>query len=111
MTDDDTNKYGSDEAADAADRAAEGGDAGMENFSEQAENDLIEQLRAENNDLKDRFLRTVAEMENLRRRTERDVKDARSYSIAGFARDMLAVSDNLRRAIDAVPEGGARHGG
>lgn len=105
MTDDDTNKYGSDEAADAADRAAGGGHAGTEDFSERAETDLIEQLRSENNDLKDRFLRTAAEMENLRRRTERDVKDARSYSIAGFARDMLAVSDNLRRAIDAVPEG------
>jgi molecular chaperone GrpE len=39
----------------------------------------------------------------LRRRTERDIKDARSYSVAGFARDMLAVSDNLRRALEAVP--------
>ncbi len=41
-------------------------------------------------------------MDNLRRRTERDVKDAKSYSVAGFARDMLAVSDNLRRALEAV---------
>src|SRR5690606_29869026 len=48
-------------------------------------------------------LRLAAEMENLRRRTERDVKDAKSYSVAGFARDMLAVSDNLRRALDAIP--------
>ncbi|MGR6432250.1 nucleotide exchange factor GrpE [Rhizobium sp. PAMB 3174] len=65
--------------------------------------DPIEQLQAENLDLRDRMLRLAAEMENLRRRTERDVKDARSYSVAGFARDMLAVSDNLRRALDAVP--------
>jgi molecular chaperone GrpE len=42
-------------------------------------------------------------MDNLRRRTARDVKDAKSYSVAGFARDMLAVSDNLRRALDAIP--------
>jgi molecular chaperone GrpE len=42
-------------------------------------------------------------MENLRRRTARDVQDARAYSVANFARDMLGVSDNLRRAIDAVP--------
>ena len=63
----------------------------------------FEALRAENAELRDRFLRLAAEMDNLRRRTERDVKDAKSYSVANFARDMLAVSDNLRRAIDAVP--------
>jgi len=43
-------------------------------------------------------------MDNLRRRTERDVKDAKSYSVASFARDMLAVSDNLRRALDSIPK-------
>lgn len=68
-----------------------------------AEPDPLDALRAENNDLRDRFLRLAAEMDNLRRRTERDVKDAKSYSVAGFARDMLAVSDNLRRALDAIP--------
>lgn len=64
---------------------------------------LVDGLKAENADLKDRYLRLAADMDNLRRRTERDVKDARSYSIANFARDMLAVSDNLRRALDAIP--------
>jgi molecular chaperone GrpE len=64
---------------------------------------LIEGLKGENADLKDKYLRLAAEMDNLRRRTERDVKDARTYSVANFARDMLAVSDNLRRALDAVP--------
>ncbi len=44
-------------------------------------------------------------MENLRRRTARDVSDARTYSIANFARDMLSVSDNLNRALEAIPEG------
>ena len=67
------------------------------------EPDPLETLKAENGELRDRFLRLAAEMDNLRRRTERDVKDAKSYSVAGFARDMLAVSDNLRRALDAVP--------
>src|SRR3546814_20261220 len=67
------------------------------------EPDPVELLRAENAELRDRFLRMAAEMENLRRRTERDVKDAKSYSVANFARDMLAVSDNLRREIAAVP--------
>jgi molecular chaperone GrpE len=65
---------------------------------------------AENEELKDRALRVAAEMENLRRRTARDVHDARAYAIANFARDMLSVSDNLRRAIDAVPAE-ARDGG
>ena len=67
------------------------------------EPDALELLKAENTELRDRYLRLAAEMDNLRRRTEREVKDAKSYSVAGFARDMLAVSDNLRRAIDAIP--------
>jgi molecular chaperone GrpE len=68
------------------------------------EPDPVELLKAENSDLRDKFLRLAAEMDNLRRRTDRDVKDAKSYSVAGFARDMLAVSDNLRRALEAIPE-------
>ncbi|MGA1803235.1 nucleotide exchange factor GrpE [Rhizobium sp. HT1-10] len=68
-----------------------------------SEPDPIEVLKGENAELRDRYLRLAAEMDNLRRRTEREVKDAKSYSVAGFARDMLAVSDNLRRAIDAIP--------
>jgi molecular chaperone GrpE len=64
----------------------------------------LELLKAENGELRDRYLRLAADMDNLRRRTEREVKDAKSYSVAGFARDMLAVSDNLRRAIDAIPD-------
>lgn len=67
------------------------------------EPDPLEVLRAENEDLKDRLLRLAADMENLRRRTARDVSDAKTYSVASFARDMLSVTDNLRRAIDAVP--------
>lgn len=54
--------------------------------------------------LKDQILRAAAEMENLRRRTQKDVADARAFSISGFARDMLGVSDNLRRALDHVDE-------
>jgi len=60
-------------------------------------------LLKENEELKDRALRAAAEMENLRRRTARDVHDARSYAIANFARDMLSVSDDLARALDAIP--------
>jgi len=62
-------------------------------------------LEAENTELKNRVMHFAADMENLRRRTARDVADAKSYSIANFARDMLSVSDNLARALDAIPEG------
>lgn len=61
-----------------------------------------EALAKDNAELKDRLLRTLADMENLRRRTEREVADARAYGVANFARDMLAVADNLRRALDAI---------
>ncbi|MDJ0931020.1 nucleotide exchange factor GrpE [Breoghania sp.] len=64
----------------------------------------VEALAAENAELKERTLRTLAEMENLRRRTEREISDAKVYAIANFARDLLNVSDNLRRALNAVPE-------
>ena len=99
---DETKKHGTDDVVDislAADAAA---DAAVE-AETPAEPDPLDVLRAENADLRDKYLRLAAEMDNLRRRTEREVKDAKSYSVAGFARDMLAVSDNLRRAIDAIP--------
>ncbi|MCV0394996.1 MAG: nucleotide exchange factor GrpE [Rhizobiaceae bacterium] len=69
----------------------------------EAEYETLVKLMKENEDLKDKALRAAAEMENLRRRTARDVADARAYAIANFARDMLSVSDNLRRALDAIP--------
>ena len=55
-------------------------------------------------DLKDRLLRTLAEMENLRRRTEREVADARAYGVTNFARDILAVADNMERALKALDD-------
>lgn len=55
-------------------------------------------------DLKDKLLRTLADMENLRRRSQKDREDALKYSSANFARDMLSVADNLRRAIESIPE-------
>ena len=53
-------------------------------------------------ELRDRLLRSLADMENLRKRTDREVADARLYGVASFARDMLGVADNMRRALDAV---------
>jgi molecular chaperone GrpE len=65
--------------------------------------DAIAVLETENADLKDKLLRTLAEMENLRRRTEREVSDARTYGVTAFARDMLTVADNLRRTLEHTP--------
>lgn len=63
----------------------------------------VQALIAENSSLKDKVLRTLAEMENLRRRTEKEVADAKAYGVSSFARDMLTFADNLRRALDNVP--------
>jgi molecular chaperone GrpE len=52
--------------------------------------------------LKDKLLRSLAEMENLRKRTEREVADSRAYAITGFARDILTVADNMHRALNAL---------
>src|SRR5215210_2188534 len=68
------------------------------------EADPIAVIEAEKADLKDKLLRLMADMENLRRRTEREIADARTYAVANFARDMLNVADNIRRAIESVPE-------
>jgi molecular chaperone GrpE len=78
--------------------------AGAETPAAQADAspDPTAELAREAADLKDRLLRSLAEMENLRRRTEKQVADERVYGIASFARDMLAVADNMRRALDAV---------
>jgi molecular chaperone GrpE len=61
-------------------------------------------LEQEKTELRDKLLRALAEMENLRRRTEKEVADTRAYAISAFARDMLSVADNLRRALETVPD-------
>src|ERR1700682_6658192 len=59
-------------------------------------------LKAQVAEWRDKFLRAVAETENVRKRAEREVADERVYGITGFARDILAVADNLTRTLDAV---------
>jgi molecular chaperone GrpE len=76
-----------------------------------AEPGETERLAEEVADLKDRLLRTAAEMENLRRRSEREIADARQYAISGFARELLAVGDNLGRALESVPGEAREHEG
>ena len=63
----------------------------------------LEALLAENTDMRDKLLRTMADMENLRRRTEREKEDTARYAISNFARDVLTIGDNLRRVIEHVP--------
>ena len=65
----------------------------------------IAELEAEASELKDQLLRTLAEMENVRRRAQRDKADAAKYAAAPLLKDLLAVADNLSRAITSVPEG------
>lgn len=97
MSDQEKHEYAP-EQNEAAETAAEPKEAGAESDYE-----VLERLMKENEELKDRALRIAADMENLRRRTARDVQDARAYSVANFARDMLGVADNLNRALAAIP--------
>jgi molecular chaperone GrpE len=92
------------EAARAAENAAPGGEpAPAANAADQTSQASAEpDAAAAAAELKDRLLRTLADMENLRKRTAREVADAELRGITSFARDMLGVADNMRRALDAV---------
>ena len=84
---------------------ANGPEAGApETQAPEATPDPVAALIKEAADLKDRLLRTLAEMENLRRRTDREVADARVYGVTNFARDILAVADNMERALKALDD-------
>jgi molecular chaperone GrpE len=65
-------------------------------------------LEAELAEQKDRLLRALAETENVRRRGQREREDAAKYAVAGFAKELLSVADNLRRALDSLPAEEAR---
>ena len=72
--------------------------------------DVIVALQAEAADLKDRLLRAHAEVENIRKRSEREKEETAKYAVTRFARDIVNVGDNFQRAIDAVPAGAANSG-
>ena len=82
--------------------AAEGEDPDFD--AAEASFDEIEALREERDDYRDRFMRALAETENLRKRAERDRREAEDYGGSKLARDMLPVYDNLRRALQAAAE-------
>ncbi|MEM6680960.1 MAG: nucleotide exchange factor GrpE [Pseudomonadota bacterium] len=91
------------EPEDAAVNAAE--DGAEEASEESALSNRVLNLETELADTKDRLMRAVAETENVRRRAEREKTDAHSYAVTKFARDLLNVADNLRRAMESAPEG------
>src|SRR5260370_28622317 len=71
--------------------------------------DRLAVVEAELGDTKDRLLRALAETENVRRRFQREREDAQKYAISGFAKDLLTVVDNLRRALDPMPQAAITH--
>ncbi len=90
------------EEIDAAEQITE--DEGNLEFAENGDAEEIAKLQAEVATLKDRLLRSAAETENVRRRADKDKQDASAYAVTSFARDVLNISDNLRRALDSQPE-------
>jgi len=93
------------------DAVPEGADAGPEGQAaapqpgagELSSDERVQQLEAEMAELKDRSLRALADAENTRRRTQRELNDARKYAASGIIKDLLNVSDNLHRALESVP--------
>lgn len=75
-----------------------------DNTQDQTQINRIAELEEQVAASKDQTLRALAELENTRRRAQKDREEAGAYGISRFARDLLSVSDNLRRAIDAIPE-------
>lgn len=102
-------KNDSDEAApNSKETATESPETGEEAAVEETPEAVLEarvrELEADLADLKDKSLRALADAENTRRRAQREVTDARKYAAGDFARALLNVSDNLRRALDSVPQ-------
>lgn len=98
---DDQKDNGLDEAAE---KELEGvPEALREGGEEASDGDAIAQLRADLDAAKQDVLYARADTQNVRRRMEKEVQDARAYAATGFARDILSVADNLARAIEAIP--------
>lgn len=79
-------------------------DMDLEDLEAFIESDQVAALKAERDEMKDRFMRALADAENARKRGEKDRREAEQYGSTRLARDLLPVYDNLRRAIDSVPD-------
>jgi molecular chaperone GrpE len=95
--------------ADAAGAAAAAADAGAGAAAPEAADEAAE-LRRERDELRDRWLRAVAELDNFRKRTRKELEDARVYAVAGLLRDLLEVLDNFERATISMREMGGGEG-
>lgn len=82
----------------------EDGECDAEGEGTDAMAEALEGLRNDLEAAKQEVLYAKAEAQNVRRRAEKDIQDARNYSSTGFARDVLSVWDNLSRAVDAIPD-------
>jgi molecular chaperone GrpE len=90
-------------AVDAPDQAAPAAETTAGQGAEGSAAEKIAALEAEVASLKDQLLRTLAETENVRRRAQREREDTAKYAVSSFAKDLVSVADNLRRAVEAVP--------
>ena len=85
-----------------------GQDEGLDNQEDLTEKFNLDEekisLNAQISDLKDQLLRTMAESENIRKRTLKEVEQAKKYSHISFVRDLVSSVDNLKRALDSVPD-------
>lgn len=115
----DTNRPDPDEEEMAAANGNQPDDPGAEPYDPGREGELtpeaieaaFQALADERDNYKDRYMRTFAEMENIRKRAEREKADIRKYAISDFARDVLGLGDNIQRAIAAVPAEAAAEDG
>jgi molecular chaperone GrpE len=82
---------------------AEGAPEAAAGVGELSPDDRVRQLETELSELKDRSLRALADAENTRRRSQRELGDARKYAAGGIIKDLLNVSDNLQRALESCP--------
>ncbi len=75
-----------------------------EELNQNADAQLIAKLENDCNDMRDKMMRALAEAENTRKRGEKMQEDTKKYAVSSFAKDMLDIADNLRRALDAISE-------
>jgi molecular chaperone GrpE len=78
-------------------------DDALESAADTAPAERLAEIEAERDDMRERWMRSEAEMANLRSRTKREVEDARLYAVQKFARDVVEVADNLKRGLDSLP--------
>ena len=104
---DETQSAGAAAASDMAEAGEANGTGGAEAAGESGSDggeDTLDALLAERDALKDQLLRALADVENMRRRTERELETARRYGHTGFARDLVGAIDNLALALEAAPK-------